>query len=174
MKQSIGIRFITKEDTDHILQWRNAPSVIEHFVYRKPLTREEHLNWLETKVTTGEVAQFIIEEVENKIPIGSVYLRDIDNIHQKAEFGIFIGEDAARGKGYGTQATLLILQYAFETLGLNKVTLRVFAENQRAIHCYKKVGFIEDGRFRDDVCINGKFHDMVFMSILRKEWESRK
>lgn len=174
MKPSINIRVITQQDTDYILQWRNAHSVIEHFVYRKPLTREEHLHWLETQVATGKVAQFIIEEVEDKNPIGSVYLRDIDKIHQKAEFGIFIGDDTSRGKGYGTQATFLILQYAFEQLGLNKVTLRVFAENERAIHCYKKVGFIEDGRFRDDVCIDGKFHDMVFMSILRKEWESRK
>ena len=174
MKQSIGIRFITKEYTEHILRWRNAPSVIEHFVYRKPLTKEEHLRWLETQVATGKVAQFIIEETESKKPIGSVYLRDIDTIHQKAEFGIFIGDDAVRGKGYGTQATFLILQYAFEKLELNKVTLRVFAKNQRAIHCYKKVGFIEDGRFRDDVYIDGEFHDMVFMSILKKEWESRK
>ena len=171
MAQSIYIREITKNDTENILRWRNSPSVSENFIYRTPLTKEDHENWLSTKVFSGKVAQFIIEEKENNRPMGSVYLRDIDPIHKKAEFGIFIGEEAARGKGYGTQATLLALEQAFEKLDLNKVYLRVFAKNKRAVNCYRKAGFTEEGLFREDVWIDGIPYDMIFMGILKSQWK---
>lgn len=167
----ITIRPITVEDTANVIRWRNNPAVLANFIYQKPFTEEDHLNWLNTKVFTGDTAQFIIEETASKTPIGSVYLRDIDKVHQKGEFGIFIGEDLARGKGYGTLATKLILQYAFQELKLNKVFLRVFADNPSAIACYKKAGFVEEGLFRADVWINGQPRDMVFMGLLRSEWE---
>lgn len=170
----LHIRPIEKNDTQNILCWRNSPEVVKNFIYRKNLTEAEHENWLNTYVATGKVAQFIIEVGDEKLPVGSVYLRDIDYNNKKAEFGIFIGEEFARGKGYGAQATRLILKYAFETMDLNKVFLRVFADNKRAINCYLNAGFKEDGLFRDDVCIDGKFYDVMFMSILNSEWKERK
>lgn len=170
MNEAIYLRVMTEADTDDVVRWRNSNSVSSHFVYRKPLTREDHLNWIETQVKTGRVAQFIIVEAETQKALGSVYLRDIDNTHHKAEFGIFIGEDSARGKGYGTIATSLILEYAFKELKLNKVFLRVFADNPQAIACYKKAGFVEEGVFCEDVWIDNKPYDMVFMRILRSEW----
>ena len=169
MTSSIHIRPITEADTDLILTWRNHPSVVMNFIYRSPLTREDHLHWMRTKVESGTVVQFIIEA--EGCPIGSVYLRDVDKVHQKAEFGIFLGNENARGKGYGTEATRLILKFAFETMGLNRIVLRVFAENERAIRCYEKAGFSREGVFRQDVIIDGNFYDILFMSILRSEWK---
>ena len=98
MNEQVTIRPVTEADTDRIIAWRNAPSVMAHFIYRTPLTRKAHLNWLHNRVETGEVAQFVIYDGETAV--GSVYLRDIDRSNQKCEYGIFIGDDNCRGKGY--------------------------------------------------------------------------
>ena len=168
MTHNVSIRPITEADTDKIVKWRNAPSVMEHFIYRTALTREGHLGWFRNRVQTGEVAQFMI--LDGETGVGSVYLRDIDPENKKCEYGIFIGEDSCRGKGVGTAAAKLALDYAFGELGLNRVFLRVFADNIRAIKSYEKAGFRFEGRFRQDVLIDGVGYDMVFMGILRDEW----
>ena len=169
----IRIRLLNEADTENIIRWRNSPQVKEFFIYREDLTVADHMHWIETKIKTGKVVQFIIEECLSGQPIGSVYLRDIDPRHQKAEFGIFIGEETGQGKGYGTQAAELILAHAFEKLELNKVFLRVFANNPRAIASYTKVGFVQEGVFRDDVFIDGKPYDMVYMGILKSDWKEK-
>ena len=169
MNEQVTIRPVTEADTDRIIAWRNAPSVMAHFIYRTPLTRKAHLNWLHNRVETGEVAQFVIYDGETAV--GSVYLRDIDRSNQKCEYGIFIGDDNCRGKGIGTAAAKLALAYAFEQLQMNRVYLRVFADNTRAIKSYEKVGFRYEGTFRQDVMIDGVGEDIVFMAILREDWE---
>ena len=174
MDNKVRIRRITEQDTDNIIKWRNSPDVNINFIYRRPLTREDHLNWLHKKVETGEVAQFIIHSEELGKDVGSVYLRDIDKEYQKAEYGIFIGEESARGHGIGAAAAKLILEYGFEELKLNRIFLRVFARNERAINSYKKAGFVYEGLFRQDVILDGVKEDVVFMSILREDFESSK
>ncbi len=167
----VSIRKITEEDTDNILKWRNSPDVNINFIYRRPLTREDHLNWLHKKVETGEVAQFIIHSDVLDRDVGSVYLRDIDNNYRKAEYGIFIGEECARGHGIGTKAAKLILEYGFNELELNRIFLRVFARNERAVASYKKAGFVYEGLFRQDVIVDGVKEDVVFMSILKEDYD---
>ena len=171
MNQLISIRPITEADTDKIVAWRNNPKVVEHFIYRAPLTREGHLNWFHNRVQTGQVAQFMIMVGDEKKEVGSVYLRDIDKNNRKCEYGIFIGEDTERGKGAGTEAAKLAINYAFNELDLNRVYLRVFATNTRAIKSYEKAGFRFEGRFRDDVIIDGEAYDIVFMGILKEDWQ---
>ena len=174
MNHNVSIRPITEADTDKIVKWRNAPSVMEHFIYRTPLTAEDHLNWFRSRVQTGKVAQFVIVDGDNGEEVGSVYLRDIDMENKKCEYGIFIGEDSCRGKGIGSAAAKLALDYAFGELGLNRVFLRVFVDNLRAIKSYENAGFVCEGKFRDDVIIGGKAYDMVFMGILREDWKKVK
>ena len=174
MNMNVSIRPITEADTPKIVKWRNTPSVVEHFIYRTPLTEEAHLNWFHNRVQTGNVAQFMITDTETGEEVGSVYLRDIDRDNRKCEYGIFIGEDSCRGKGIGSAAAKLALDYAFDTLGLNRVFLRVFADNTRAIKSYENAGFVYEGKFRDDVIIDGKAYDMVFMGILREDWKKVK
>ena len=171
MNKNVKIRPMTESDTANIVRWRNTPSVYEHFIYRTPLTEEAHLNWLHNRVETGDVAQFISVDTESGEDVGSVYLRDIDNDNKKCEYGIFIGEDSCRGKGIGSAAARLALEYAFEELKMNRVFLRVFADNKQAVRSYEKAGFKYEGTFRDDVIIDGTPYDMVFMAILKSEWE---
>lgn len=169
--ENIGIylRLMTYEDTENIVKWRNSDSVRRNFIYQGLFTKESHENWIRTMVETGKVVQMIIMESKTDTPVGSVYVRDIDHTHHKAEYGIFIGDESTRGKGYGTAAAKLMIQYCFRELGMHKLMLRVYAENPQAIRSYEKAGFEKEAYLREDVCIDGKYKDIVLMAILNKE-----
>lgn len=162
----VALRPITDADTDHIVAWRNTPSVMQNFIFRQTFTPEMHRNWLATKVATGQVVQYIIEDKADGRPVGSVYYRDIDPANHSAEYGIFIGEENARGKGFGTETARLFTEFGFTVLGLHRISLRLLAENLPARRSYEKAGFAEEGLFRDMVLLDGRYRDVVFMAKL--------
>ena len=95
---------------------------------------------------------------------------DVDRTHSKAEYGIFLGEDDARGRGIGTAAAKLMLRYAFEEAGLHRVYLRVLADNVPAIRSYEKAGFVKEAYLRESVFLDGVYRDVILMSVLEEEW----
>lgn len=157
---------MTVEDTDWIVGWRNNPRVRKNFIYQKPFTREGHLKWIRDKVDTGEVIQFIICEKETDRPVGSVYFRDISEEHHKAEYGIFIGEDDAVGKGIGSETCRLACGYGFREENWHKIILRALSDNKAAIRSYEKAGFVQEAYLRDEVCIDGIYRDVILMGLL--------
>lgn len=169
--QQVHIRPITPDDTEKIVDWRNKDFVRKNFIYQKPFTVEGHREWLKGQVEPGHVAQFIIC-LEDGREIGSVYLRDIDREKGTAEYGVFIGEEDALGKGFGTRAAELALDYGFGTLRLDRIFLRLLEDNGRAEKSYEKAGFrrIEDRR--ESVCLEQGTRDVLFMEIERGAWES--
>ena len=162
----IYLRPMTLDDTDRIVAWRNSDAVRKNFIYQALFTRESHENWVHTQVETGKVVQTIICELETDKPLGSVYIRDIDRQHNKAEYGIFIGEPAARGRGIGTAAAKLMLRYCFEEEKLHRIYLRALSGNEQAIRSYEKAGFVKEGYLKDDVCIDGVYRDIVWMAAV--------
>ncbi|MDY6361059.1 MAG: GNAT family protein [Lachnospiraceae bacterium] len=162
----VYLRPIQRSDTEDIVKWRNNPQVRKNFIYQEPFTVEGHNHWFDTMIIPQMAVQFIIVEEITDRPIGSVYLRDIDRKNRKAEYGVFIGEDSARGHGYGTAACRLICDYAFHELSLHKIYLRVFSDNLAAQKSYKKAGFKEEAYAHDTVRINGKYRDMIFMALI--------
>lgn len=166
----VYFRPITLEDTDDIIRWRNSDRVRKNFIYQKPFTRQGHLNWMETKVAAGEVVQFILCETRGDRPVGSVYIRDIDRENRKGEYGIFIGEPDAAGKGYGTLAAKGAAAYARDVLRLHKLFLRVFADNAAAVRSYEKAGFVREALLRDEIRQeDGAWRDMLLMAVLFPE-----
>lgn len=165
----VSLRNITLDDTNNIVKWRNNPNVKKNFCLQDDLTVEVHENWFKTRILTGDVKQFIIKDEEQNIDVGSTYLRDIDMKNKKAEFGIFIGEDSARGRGIGSESVKLTIKCAFEELKLHKVFLRVFANNIQAIKAYEKAGFEYEGTSKDDIILpSGEYQDIIFMAIINK------
>ena len=73
-------------------------------------------------------------------------------------------------RGYGTDAIETILKYAFNKMNLHKIELRVYEFNKRALKCYEKCGFKIEGVMREDLFRDGKYHNTIFMSILRSEF----
>ena len=166
----ITIRPITYDDTEDIIRWRNSEYVNARFIDRRMFTKESHEAWLKNFVETGKVAQFII--LSDGAGVGSVYLRDIDYDKKDAEFGIFIGEESARGKGVGTESARLILEYAFNELNLDKVFLRVYKDNHGAVKSYEKAGFKKTDR-TDEINDNGLIREVIFMELEKKDFEKR-
>lgn len=165
----VKIRLITKEDTPNIVAWRNNERVRNNFIFQEVFTEEMHNNWMDTKVASGDVVQFIIETEEDATSVGSVYFRDIED--GRGEYGIFIGDDNAIGKGYGKQAAKLALEYAFKELKLDYIFLRVFADNISAIKSYERAGFHEYER--GEVEIHGVMRPLVFMEVTKEEFDAQ-
>lgn len=91
---------------------------------------------------------------------------------RRASFAILLGPDYV-GQGIGVRATRLALSYGFRELGLNRVELNVWAFNTRAIHAYEKAGFVIEGRRREAVFHDGRFHDELIMGALAADHVTR-
>lgn len=159
---------ITEDDTNNILKWRNSSIVQNNFIFREILTKEMHLNWLKTKVFTGEVIQYII--YRGDIPIGSVYYRDIDKKNRCAEFGIFIGEPEYLGCGFGYLSTKAFIEYGFMELGLDLIKLRVIDSNKRASHVYEKIGFKIINKDIEISYPSGEKVNVIYMEITQSNF----
>ena len=105
-------------------------------------------------------------------PIGVVSLMNISEANASAELSIIVGRPEDRHHGYGAEAIAVLLDYAFEDRGLNRVGLSVFEFNEDAIAAYGKLGFSEEGRLRRALKRDGAFHDAILMSVLKEEWGS--
>ncbi len=126
----------------------------------EPLLRGERPDWI----------GFAIYALPELRPIGITNIRDFSNPHGTAEFGIAIGEMADRGQGFGTEATRLILDYAFTVLGVYNVWLDTLSYNVGAIRAYEKAGFREIGRRRGARMLAGKRYDVVLMDCVADEF----
>jgi RimJ/RimL family protein N-acetyltransferase len=103
--------------------------------------------------------------VVDEVPVGTCCLWGLDTHNRRAHLGIGIGEEH-RGRGIGTDATRVMLHYAFVDRGLHRVQLEVLATNTAALRSYEKAGFREDGRMREAAWVRGAFVDEVYMSVL--------
>lgn len=168
----VTLRPLTREDTDKILSWRNRDDVRFNLYNSDLLTAGQHLWYFDNYVSAGKVRQFVIQVEENGTvrDIGSVFLKAIDTHSRKAEFGIFIGDPTARGKGFGTPATKKILEYGFETMGLNRIYLTVLADNSAAIRAYERAGFQLEGTMREDFLRGTQFVDVVLMGMTKADY----
>jgi len=116
-------------------------------------------------------ASFAIEA--DGLFIGQCALYHFDDVAQTAMLGITIGDKAYWGRGYGREALSLLLDYAFRLRNLRRVWLSVNGNNERAQRAYGACGFVEEGRLRQHAWSNGAYIDVVYMGILRTEWETR-
>lgn len=162
----VYLRPITIADTDMVVKWRNEKAVVENFIYRKPVTRKDHLNWLETKVDKGLVHQFVVCLNDDNRAVGSVYLQHFEEENKKAESGVFMGDESIKGKGIGTEAVRLLKQYAFDELGLHKLMARVLAYNVASLKLHEKAGYNKEAYLKDELFIEGKYEDLVLFGAI--------
>jgi RimJ/RimL family protein N-acetyltransferase len=134
-----------------------------------PRTPERVTGWLDRVMSMSDMHWFVIYDVATWRAIGITWLAEIDFRNGTAEFGISIGERDMRGKGYGTEATRLMIDYALTTLGLHNLKLEVYAINPAGIRAYTKAGFREIGRQRENYVMGGRRYDTVYMEVLSGE-----
>ena len=148
-------------------EWMNDRAVCDTFGgHGNNVTRTSAR--MDVEALTGH--RFVMVLLDGDILIGQISLHNIDHMHRRAFMGIMLGEAEHRGKGYGTEAVRLILNYGFNTLNLNNISLSVHVDNAAGIACYKKVGFQETGRRREWYFKDGKYIDNIYMDILAREF----
>ncbi len=130
----------------------------------------EIARFFETRVLGPESLAMAVHVRGSDRLIGTCAFSQLDADNGSVLYHITIGEKATWGHGYGTEATRLMLDHAFGTLGLHRVGLAVFEFNERAIRSYRRCGFAVEGRARESIWRDGRFWDELSMSILRDEW----
>lgn len=125
--------------------------------------------WVEFHNNNKEELLLVVYDEEAHKLIGHVGLYKIDERARKAEYGILLADDASRGKGFGTMCTKMMVDYAFDVLKLHRVYAEVIAENKASECMFKKCGFKVEGILRDDNFKNGRYFDVLVMSILESE-----
>lgn len=110
---------------------------------------------------------------QHDVFVGVVRLAPIDTANRSARLGIGILDPDRLGQGLGTEATRLVLGWGFGHLDLHRVSLTVLADNTRAIAAYTRCGFVVEGRLRDTLLRDGKWHDDLSMAILKPQWAAQ-
>jgi diamine N-acetyltransferase len=165
----LRLRAIERSDIPTFVRWLNDPEVIKHLLLYLPISQVQEERWFEAQLEDQNRRILGIETLDGKL-IGNIALEDINWKDRNAELGIVIGEKEYWGTGYGTEAIITLLDFAFSQMNLHRVYLRVFEDNQRALHCYEKCGFKPEGRLREAHFGDGKYSDELVMGILRHEF----
>jgi len=170
----IRLRHVEREDLPRFVAWLNDPEVRHGLAMYLPLSQVEEEQWFENVLKRERDEQPLVIEVEGQdgwTMIGNSGFFNIDWRNRSAELGIVIGDKAYWNKGYGTEVMRLLLHHGFTTLNLHRIFLRVFEGNPRAIRAYEKAGFVHEGRMRQAEFRDGKYLDVLLMSVLRPEWQ---
>lgn len=169
--ERIILRAIERKDLPDYVRWLNDPQVLEFFGSYTPLSLAQEEEWYEAMVEDPSVRAFAVD-FEGK-HIGGAGLNAIDGRNASVEIGLFIGSPELWSQGLGSDVLQTMLRLGFEQLNLHRIYLRVYGENKRAIRLYEKVGFQHEGCWRQSEFRHGRYHDILWMSILRHEWGSR-
>ena len=152
--------------------WMNDPENLKYLGRVKALDQEEEKEWLKSIHSKEGLSQFgIALRLEDRL-IGSCSLSSSGLPHRAADLGIAIGDRELQGQGYGSEAMRLLLEYGFGTLGLHRISLRVYANNPRAIRCYEGCGFRREGVRREARWWDGRWWDVLEYAILDHEWHA--
>ena len=172
--ERIRLRANERADLPCFVEWLNDPEVREGISSYLPLSLAREEQWYENMLKLPRDEQPLGIEIRDEHDtwklIGNCGFFEFNWRCRSAEVGIFIGQKSIWNKGYGTEVMRLLLKHGFETLNLNRIFLRVYATNLRAIRCYEKAGFVHEGRLRQAEYKHGEYVDFHVMSVLRSEY----
>ena len=171
-KKMIGEKcFLSPIDIDDAAQyaeWLNSEEVFKYLLVGTSVISLDAEKEALLRLSKEHVYRIVDRETDRLI--GNVGLVSINHIHRTAELGIFIGRKEYWGKGYGTEALRLLVDYSFRILGLENIMLKVFDYNERARKSYEKVGFKRIGERRNSHYYNNERHNEVYMDIVKEDF----
>ena len=168
----VFLRALEPDDYQTTIKWRNDDEIWSMLIGRKYFVSEDYeRKWMEKIVcgNSGDIALAICT-VADRRHIGNYYLRNIDFFNRSASSSKLIGERDYWGKGYGTEATLLMLYHAFIDLGLARVESRQLIGNRASIRVLEKCGYQTEGVLRKACLKNGELVDVNLMSCLSEDF----
>jgi RimJ/RimL family protein N-acetyltransferase len=175
----IRFRGVERTDLPTFVRWLNDHEVVNGILIHNPISQADEDSWFE-RMRARPPDEHVFG-IEVRLPgadqaadswklIGTFGFNDINWRCRSAEFGILIGEKAFWNQGYGTEAVRLLAQHGFNTLNLHRIYLHVFETNPRAIRAYEKAGFVHEGRERQAEFKDGRYIDVLRMSMLKEEF----
>lgn len=172
----IQLRPLQAGDKERSIIWRNDPELRDMALsYRYPVTEIMEDSWYR-KALTGEdqsKVYFSIENLDNNKHIGFIHLYNVDYIARHTYFGIVIGDKYEQGKGKAVEAMHILFQFAFNHLNIRKINLEVADFNNKAIALYKEFGFTIEGVLRQQLYIDGAYHDKYCMGLFKEEYSKK-
>lgn len=170
MGKGVTLRRLEEGDLEHIRQWLEDPELRTLIGATAPMTEEDAAKWFARVDRDPSRAWFVIVEDEGDRVVGEAGLLRLSPEWRTTDMTVIIGAESDRGKGLGSEAGRLVLDFAFNYLGLHRVAIGVVGFNEQALAFWKKLGFRDEGVQRDGYIHDGAFHDFVMMSILEDEW----
>lgn len=168
--EHVYLRPIGLEDADWYFRNLYDPETRRLTGTQRHFTREGIASYIERKSQDDSSVLLLIALRENDELIGDIALQDIDSYNRNCNIRIAISTGAQTGKGYGTEALKLMLNYGFGILNMHRIELNVFDYNPRALHVYEKIGFKREGVQREALYYDHRYHDSITMSILEQEF----
>jgi RimJ/RimL family protein N-acetyltransferase len=170
----VRLRPFDTGDAERAYVWMNDPEVTEHLSARYPFSRKAEAEFIARGMEQASYTnlKLAIETLAEGRHIGDIGLRGTEPENRRAELGIAIGDKECWDHGYGTDAIVTLLRFAFDEMNLHRVVLDVDATNPRGIACYRKCGFVEEGRLRQHRYQGGRYLDVVVMGVLADEFRT--
>lgn len=169
-KQMIYLRILEETDIPTTTKWMNNPEISDIMGLIPAFSLHNQLEWFKKNDSDKTRYVFAICNNSDNQHIGNVGLSSIDYINRNCMFSIIIFDTRNRGKGAGSDATKLALDFAFNRLNMNKVYLKTSEKFIEALKMYQKLGFVKEGVMRQHRYTNGKYENKIMLSILKSEF----
>lgn len=167
----VTLRRHAPENVASFRRWYADPEIARLARYQQtPMRPDEIERFFAARVVGPDALAMAVHEGVTDRLVGTCAFSQLDGDNGSALYHITIGEADAWGRGYGTEATRLMLGHAFGNLGLHRIALFVFEFNERAIRAYRRCGFVIEGRSRESIWREGRWWDELAMSILESDW----
>jgi RimJ/RimL family protein N-acetyltransferase len=163
------LRPVDKSYAPLFQKWVNDPDVRKFVLNTLPADLQREEEWVDSISKNQNQVVVIIEDFEGK-PIGTMGLHNIRWVDGVATTGALIGEKDYWNQGYGTDAKMILLHYAFGNLGLRKICSSVKAFNKRSKAYQEKTGYQVEGIRRKQILYNGRYYDEILMAIFKAEF----
>ena len=170
--ERVTLRTFGPADIEKVYRWINDPAVNRSLLRGDiPMGWSDELEWVDRSRRRREESITLGIEIAEIGLIGVTGL-DIQWPNRSGDTGTMIGEPSAWGKGYGTEAKMLVLSHAFRRLNLRNIYSKVYAFNERSIRCQQRCGYIEEARLKECIFRDGLYHDLVILTATRESFEA--
>ena len=171
INQQVYLANLNENCLGQVLVWKNDVQLARQLVALETLMTIQDVHaWHQRTILDAQQVLFGVFQTGSNNLIGIARLMFIDTLHKTSELGIYIGNAEMRGHGLGRETVKQLIDYAFNTLKLERLYLRVLATNIAALRCYTACGFRLEGTWREHVVVDGKRCDMVLMGLLHREF----
>ncbi|MBZ6494817.1 GNAT family N-acetyltransferase [Natrinema longum] len=166
----VTLRPVEEEDLEFLQARVNDPTIWRSIGRSRPLNGEQEREFFENVICGDDTVDLLI--VADSTPIGTIGLFEFDWEARTAEIGYWIAPDHHE-QGYGTEATERVVRYAFDQLGLHRISAHVFEFNEPSQRLLEALGFTREGVHRDSEFVDGEYQDVYWYGLLEDEWRER-